>query len=579
MAQSRGVTGLQDTESAPRDYVAIALEFAQQAIDDTEQVRNCNRVRQACERFMHDLERAMDPGCLFYFDPWHAEDACGFIEKLPHVEGKWDTDHIVLHPAQVLFVVQLFGFRMHRTGGRRFTSALYCTARKSGKSTLGAGIELYCECCEDEPGAQLLSAATTFPQASIVFNTAKRMVEMTHDLQEAFGLDVWAKSITRHEVGSSFKPIHSKASTQDGLNPSHVVLDEIHAHKTPDLLNVLTSAAGARDNPLWLYLTTEGYTNAGPWSDIRGFVTRMLDGVFGYDADHFLALFFAVDAGDGDFQEDAWVKANPLIEDNPKLLDAIRKEAVEAKQMPSKLAEFRIKRLNRPAATAEGWINLEKWAACDAAAKLDELKDVPCYGGLDLSSTTDLTALRLVWIVEGIVYTHGWNWAPERAVSYRTERGTVPYSKWVQSGHITMTDGDTVDYNAVEAKVLEVCEQFNVQHIGYDRWNASQLVNNLVEHEVPLVEFVQGPKSYHPAMQALEMAYIAGRVAHGGDPVLHWAASNIVARRDVNMNMAPDKRRSADKIDSMVALLMAMGLATDPPEAEQPKEYQLLFVG
>src|SRR5690606_24358588 len=239
--------------------------------------------------------------------------------------------------------------------------------------TLAAAILLYCQCCENEEGAQVIAAATTFPQASIIFGVAKRMVEKTPDLRDEFGLQTFSKSIARLETGASFKPIHAKASTQDGLNPSHVGLDEIHAHKTPDLLNVLTSAAGARSNPLWLYTTTEGYTNPGPWGEIRQFATQLLDGVFGAEADHFLAVFYAVDDDDKDFDEAAWAKANPLMAANPHLLAAIRKEAIEAKAMPSKLAEFQIKRLNRPAAAANGWILLPKWKACSGAVDHEAL--------------------------------------------------------------------------------------------------------------------------------------------------------------------------------------------------------------
>lgn len=544
-----------------------AKAYAKKAIADKKGRKYGRWIRLAAQRFLDDIARAKKKACPFLFSAAYAKDACDFIEKLPHVEGVWENPNIVLHPAQVFFVVQLFGFRDRKTGGRRFTSALYATARKSGKSTLAAGILLYCFCCEEEPGAQVISAATTFPQAAIIFGVAKRMAEKTADLREAFGLECWAKAISRVETGSSFKPIHAKASTQDGLNPSHVGLDEIHAHKTADLLNVLTSAAGARSNPLWLYTTTEGYTNPGPWGEIREFAKKLLKGVFGTDADHFLALFWAVDdedknagiKGDDEFDEKCWVKANPLIDINPHLLSAIRKEAVEAKQMPSKLAEFRIKRLNRQASTAEGWVDLVKWRACSGEVDLEWLRDYPCWGGLDLSSTSDLTSFRLAWNIDGVLYTWGWCWVPESAVAYRTERGTVPYQAWVTSGALKQTEGDVVDYAVIEVDILEQVERFNVQNIAYDRWNATDLINRLVAVEVPLVEFIQGPKSYHPAMQALECAYIAGKLLHGGNPVLNWCASNIVARRDQNLNMAPDKKKSADKIDDMCALLMAVG--------------------
>lgn len=558
-------------ENQPRDYVQIAKDYAQRAIADKHGKQHGKLIREAAKRFLDDLKRANKKnGAPFVFDEWHANDACDFIEKLPHVEGKWDTPTIVMHDSHVFFVVQLFGFRkldgyeIENWGyfrPRRFTSALFAVARKNAKSTLSSAILLYCECCEPEEGAQVISAATTFPQASIIFNTAKRMVEKTPDLQEAFGLELWAKSISRFETGASFKPIHAKASTQDGLNPSHVGLDEIHAHKTPDLLNVLTSAAGARGNPLWLYTTTEGYTNPGPWAEIRMFAKKLLGGMFKHEADHFLAVFYAVDDKDDEFDESCWIKANPLMDANPHLLTAIRSEAIEAKQMPSKMAEFRIKRLNRPASIADGWIDLGKWQKCSGAVDLDWLADYPCWGGLDLASTTDIAAFRLVWRVEDKLYTHGWRWTPESAVKQRTERGTVPYGSWVEQGLLKQTEGDVTDYAVIEADIMAAVERFNVQEIGFDAWNASDLVNRLVEQEVPMKQFIQGTKSYHPAMQALERAYISQKLAHGGDPLLNWCASNVVSRRDQNMNMAPDKKRSADKIDDMVALLMAVGIS------------------
>lgn len=562
------------TASGARDYVRIATAYARDAAADKGGKRYGRLIRLGAQRFLDDLKRAKAKGAPFRFDEWHARDVCDFIEKLPHVEGKWDKPEIVLHPSHIFFLVQLFGFRKvadpevlpdgSKFYPRRFTSALFAVARKNAKSTLAAAVLLYCECCEPEEGAQVISAATTFPQASIIFNVAKRMAEKTTELREAFGLELFAKSIARFETGASFKPIHAKASTQDGLNPSHVGLDEIHAHKTPDLLNVLTSAAGARSNPLFLYTTTEGYLNPGPWGEIRQFAKQLLAGVFGDTADHFLALFFAVDDADDDFDESKWVKANPLIDVNPNLLVALRKEAAEAKAMPSKLAEFQIKRLNRPAAAANSWILIPRWNACDGPVDLEALRDVPCWAGLDLASTRDLTSLRLVWRVDDQLLTWGRRWVPEAAVASRTERGTVPYAGWVAAGYVEQTPGDVTDYAVVEAALLEVRDTFNLQAVAFDRWNATEMVSRLVAADVPMVEFVQGPKSYHPAMQELERKYIPGKLAHGGDPVLSWCAANLVPRRDVNLNMAPDKRRSADKIDDMTALLMAVGVSLTP---------------
>lgn len=560
---------------APSDYVDVAMAYATEAAANKGK-RFGRLIQLAAKRFLKDLKRAQKKGAPFYFSREHANHVCGWIELLPHVEGKWETPEIKLHASHVWFLVQLFGFRKP-DGNRRFTSALFAVARKNAKSTLAAAILLYCECCENEEGAQIISAATTFSQASIIFNVAKRMVEKTPDLREQYGLETWAKSISRMEIGASFKPVHAKASTQDGLNPSHVGLDEIHAHKTPDLLNVLQSAAGARGNPLWLFTTTEGYTNPGPWAEIRQFAKQLLEGVFGDTADHYLVLFFAVDKDDRDFDESAWFKANPLMDVNPQLLTAIRKEAVEAKAMPSKLAEFQIKRLNRPASQANGFILLPKWNKCAGVVDLEELRDVPCWGGLDLASTTDLTSMRLVWRVEDRILTWGRRWVPAEAVRIRGERGTVPYQGWVTAGHMEQTDGEVTDYAVIEQAVLDVNERFNLQAMAFDRWNATEMVSRLVTANVPMVEFIQGTKSYHPAVRELEMAYVAGRLVHTGDPVLSWCASNLVIRRDQNLNMAPDKRKSPEKIDDITALLMAIGISIPKP-VEEPESQPVVLM-
>lgn len=553
--------------SPVRDYVGIATAYAEEAVADKKGRKLGKWVRLAAKRFLADLKRAKRKRPPFLFDEWHACDPCDFIEKLPHVEGKWARPEIELHRSHVFFVVQLFGFR-NLDGSRRFTSALFAVARKNAKSTLAAAILLYCQCCEEEEGAQIISAATTGSQARIIFNVAKRMTEKTPDLQEAFGLACWANSISRVETGASFKPINAKASTQDGLNPSHVGLDEIHAHKSADLLNVLTSAAGARSNPLWLYTTTEGYTNPGPWGEIRQFAKQVLQGILGDSADHFLVVFYAVDEDDDEFDESAWPKANPLMDANPHLLKAIRKEAVEARQMPSKLAEFKIKRLNRPASSATGWVDLTKWQKGGGAVDLDWLAGHPCWAGLDLASNLDLTSWRLVWKVDEIYYTWGRRFVPEDAVRARTERGVVPYAGWVAAGLIEVTEGEVTDYQVVETRMREDIARFNPLVIGFDKWNAQEITQRLLAEGHPLVEFGQTTKNYHPAMQELERAYVSKKIVHGNDPVLNWCASNLIAVKDGNLNQKPDKKRSPDKIDDMVSLLMAIGLSITPEESQ-----------
>lgn len=566
--------------AAPPDFVAVAKAYAKKAADPKNGKRFGIWMRFAAQRFIDDLKRCEQPNAPFYFDEWHATDVCDFAEKLPHVEGTWATPTIVLHESHVFFLVNLFGFRK-QDGTRRFTTALFAIARKNAKSTLASIIGLYCQNCEGENGPQAISGATTGSQARIVFGVAKKMVERTEDLREEFGLEAFANSIASFKNGGSFKPINAKASTQDGLNPSCTILDEIHAHKNHDLLNVLKSAAGARRNPLFLYLTTEGYSNPGPWQEEREFAKKVLRGLI--EADHYLAVYYAVDEKDedlgteedDDFDEDAWRKANPLMDVNPLLLAEIQKLAVEAREKPGTHSEFKIKRLNRPSSVSHGWINLTKWRACKAPIDLEFLRKRPCHGGLDLASTTDLCAFRLVWDIDGWYHTVGWRWVPSAAVRRRTARGLVPYAGWVLKGYLIESGDEAIDYAPIEKQIIEVNETFNLVSVGYDGWNASQPVQHLSAAGVKMEQFIQGPKSYHPAMQALEVAYLNGRLAHGNDPVLNWNASNIVARKDANLNQAPDKKRAAEKIDDMCALLMAVGRSITEREAEP--EYQVFI--
>jgi phage terminase large subunit-like protein len=504
----------------------------------------------------------------------------------------------VLHPAHVFFVVNVFGFRMP-DGTRRFTSALLSIARKNAKSTLAAAILLYCFCCEDEPGMQVISAATTGSQARVVWNIAKKMVEKTHDLQSEFSITAYANAIANLGAGGSFKPINAKASTQDGLNPSHTVLDEVHAHKTHDLLNVLQSAAGARASPLWLYTTTEGYETPGPWPEMRAFAQQVLSGMV--EANHFFALIFSLDEqvgkegdpdyrpADDDFDESKWPKANPLMSVNPILAREIRKAAIDAKQMPGRHAEFKTKRLNRAAAAANTWLNIEKWKLCAAPFDLAAMEGKECWAGLDGAATTDIMSIRFVWRVSGVVYTWARRWVPEDAVKQRTERGTVPYSGWVSAGLITQLPGHTLDYALIQQEIVTLVRRFKPRKVAYDSWNLRDLINRL-QGEFPQTmdregkpqsifeEFRQGPRSFNPAMKETERMYLKGELRHGGDAVLNWCASNVVPRYDENMNVSPDRKRSADKVDDAVALFMAVGAMVALNQIAPPRKFQMVFV-
>lgn len=555
------------------DYVAIARGYARAASLDKNRHRFGKWIRLAARRYLADLKRAEQPNAPFYFSEWHANDVCDFCEKLPHVEGKWELPTIELHASDVFFLVALFGFRS-QDGTRRFSQALKCIARKNAKSTLAACIGLYCETCDDEEGPQVITAATTGAQARIVFKIAKRMAEHKDmvDFREQFNVAPFANSIACYSNGGEFKPINSKASTQDGLNPSCNILDEIHAHKSHDLLNVLRSAAGARKSPLFLYTTTEGYESEGPWPELRHFAEQVLEGVV--EADHFFCVIYALDdeerdsndkiirLADEDFDESKWIKANPLMEVNPILMRELRKEAIEAKQMPGRHAEFKIKRLNRREAAQGRWINLPKWKACNAPVDIERMRGMTCYAGLDLASVNDLAAFRLVFPLENDCWaTYGWRFVTSAALKRRKDKGLVPYHHWIQSGHLIEAGDDVLDYNIIHATILQADRDFDLIKCAYDLWNSAQLAKRCTDDGIVMEPFIQGPKSYHPAMKEVERAYTSRKLAHGNDPVLNWCMSNVVARLDVNMNQAPDKKRAVEKIDDACALFMGVGAA------------------
>lgn len=507
--------------------------------------------RQACERFLRDLERDD-----FRFDADKVQHVCEFAELLPHVEGKWASDTIVLHDIQVFTLANLFGFRDAKTGLRRFTSCLYATARKQGKSTLAAIIMLYCMCYEDEPGALLISAATTGDQARIIWAVAKRMIERCEMLRTALGLSLWRNTIEIKSEHRVFKPINAKASTQDGLNPSHVVCDEVHAHKTGDLINVLQSAAGARPNPLFLFTTTEGYPSPGPWGEMREFVKRVLRGVV--VADHFLIIFCAIDEDDDEFDESCWIKASPLLDVLPAMLGVLRREAAEAKQMPGKLAEFRIKRLNRQSSTARGWIDMHRWRKCNQTVPDVELIGRDCAFGIDLGQSRDLSAKCALWALsDGRFHARLRYFIPKDAADRRKNAAAVPMGAWIDGGLVIVAGEHIVHMPTVDAQIIADCHESAPLVVAYDPWNAAQTISNVEAEGFNVMPCAPVPKNFHPAMRQLEDWYVHEQICFGDDPVLNWAAGNITASLDKLGHMSPDRQKSADKIDPIVALLIA----------------------
>lgn len=545
------------TEHA-RNYAQIAWKFAREAADDRKGKKHCKWVHLAARRHLRDLRQPRRWG--YYFDPWHANDICDFAEKFPHVEGSWDTETIHLEPAQIFILCCVFGWRRVSDGGRRFSKVYIEMARKGAKSTMSAIVALYCLTCDGEVGPQVIVAATTGEQAQKVFLPAFRMVGKQREFREAFGAERWGseqwpRSITAENSGGFIQPINAKSSTQDGWNPHCGILDELHAHKTRGLYDVIASAFGARQNPLMWIITTAGYNVEGVCYEQHKQVKKVLQQVV--ELDHYFGIIFTLDDEDDEFDETKWIKANPLLGITPTW-SSMRSYASEAKSSPDTRGEFLTKRLNRWTSAKNSFLNIEHWKRCDGPVDLETLTEVPCFGGLDLASTTDIAAFVLTWMVEERLKVWARFWLPENTVWPRTERGNVPYQRWVEEGHLKTTPGSVIDYDYIQRDIEAALDEFDIRSIGFDPWNATQIVNNLLEQGAPMVQVRQGGQSLNPPMRELERLNTARMIDHGGNPVLTWMASNLVARRDVNNNLAPDKKHSEEKIDGVVALLNAM---------------------
>lgn len=575
-----------------RNFAEIALDYAKAAAGDKAQKRHCKWVRLAAQRHLDDLKKSKTAAFGYYFDPWHANDVCDVIEKLPHIEGNWckcphaeDGVHldrcgkIDLEPAQVFILTTVFGWRRKKTGLRRFTMVYEEVARKNAKSTKTAGVSLYCLACEDEVGPQVLTVATTFDQAKKVFHPAKRMVEKTPDLQEAFALIPWAKSIECKENGGYMQPLHAKSKSQDGHNPHLVTLDEFHAHKDRALFNVMRSAFGARKQPLMWAITTAGSDINGPCYEERSFATKVLEGTI--VADHYFAIIFTLDRaedygdgrkkGDDPFDERYWCKANPLLGAAVQI-DELRQYAIEAKENPAAEGEFKTKRLNIWIGALSAWLNVTQWNACgDTGLTLDDFVGLDCYIGADLSNVDDLSALVLAAEdADGRLLVMPWFYVPKKRLESQdssVKQITDLYKRWVKDGHLIATEGDFIDHNVIEAQIREIIEKLAPWKATFDQWNSGLAMASRLNEDYPpedpfAMQLGKNARNYTDPAKVIEARVKSGpdRLRHNGNPVFAWMVGNAVVDRRVDGSILPKKEtpNSANKIDGVDAMINAI---------------------
>lgn len=545
-----------------RDYSAIAKKWARAVVAG--RIVQGKFAKLACQRHLDDLKRK---DWDYRFDRWHADDVCDFIEKLPHVEGVWATPTIHLEPPQIFILVVVFGWRRKVDGLRRFSSVYIEMARKGAKSTLTAGVSLYCLCCENEPGAQVIIGATTGEQAQKVFGPAKKMVEKTAALREAFGLQAWSRSITCADNDGFIQPINSKGKTQDGWNPHLGVLDELHAHQDRALFDVVSSAFGARDNPLRWVITTAGFNTNGVCYEQRTYVAKVLEGIL--RAEHYFGIIFTIDEGDDPFNPKVWIKANPMLGVTPKVA-SLANDAADAKASPQAEGEFKTKKLNVWLNAASAWLSGPQWKVCaDPTLDWADFDGLDCWIGGDLADKDDITALALTaFDLEGRLLIKTVFWLPEAVMSDR--RKAEMYAPWVRGADpaLLLTPGDWVDHNAVEDQVRAWIERYAVRKVTFDQFAAAQamavrLNEDLGSGDEPLAQVLHKKASSvtDPARE-LEARVKGGpaRLRHDDNPVMNWMASNVVVarRRDETILPIKESQMSPNKIDGIDAVVNAI---------------------
>lgn len=516
----------------------------------------CKWVRLAVQRHLRDLECGHERGLRF--DEEAASRVIKFFGFLKHSKGEWAGQVVRLEPWQQFILWMLFGWK-GADGTRRFRTAYEEIARKNGKSTKAAGVGLYLFDADKEPGAEVYTAATKRDQARITHSEATRMVKKSAALKKRIA--IYKDNLHNEATASKFEPVGRDADSLDGLNIHGAIVDELHAHKTRDLWDVLETATGARRQPLMYAITTAGYNRQTICYELHDYTRKVLEGII--EDDSFFGIIFTLDEGDDWEDERNWVKANPNLGVSVKL-DDLRRKAAKAKKMPSALNAFLRLHMNVWTQAETKWVNQEKWTACGAAVEAEALLGWACYGGLDLSSTIDITAFILVFPPQkkGDKYVVLCRfWVPETAMHERSKRDRVPYDAWVREGYIEATPGDVIDYDFIVAEILELAERYDLKEIAFDRWGASKMIQELQEVELKVAQFGQGFASMSGPMKELERLIAAGELAHGNNPVLRWMADNLVARQDPAGNIKPDKAKSIEKIDGMVALIMALARA------------------
>lgn len=495
------------------------------------------------------------------YDKSAADYAVAFIENLCHTKGTWAGKPFELIDWQEQIIRDLFG-TLKPNGYRQFNTAYIEIPKKQGKSELAAAVALLLTCSDGEERAEVYGCAADRQQAAIVFDVAADMVRMCPALSKRVKILASQKRLIYTPTNSFYQVLSAEAYSKHGFNIHGVVFDELHTQPNRKLFDVMTKGSGdARMQPLCFLITTAGTDTHSICYETH---QKAKDIIEGRKIDPtFYPVIYGADESDDWTDPKVWKKANPSL-DITVGIDKVKAACESAKQNPGEENAFRQLRLNQWVKQAVRWMPMEKWDNCAFAVDEDELEGRVCYGGLDLSSTTDITAFVLAFPPlddEDKYIILPYFWIPEDNLTLRVNRDHVPYDVWERQGYLQTTEGNVVHYGFIEKFIEKLGERFNIREIAFDRWGAVQMVQNLEGMGFTVVPFGQGFKDMSPPTKELMKLVLEQKIAHGGHPVLRWNMDNIYIRTDPAGNIKADKEKSTEKIDGAVATIMALDRA------------------
>ena len=496
-----------------------------------------------------------------HYDKDAADYAVMFIESLCHTKGTWAGKPFELIDWQEQIIRDLFGI-LKPNGYRQFNTAYVEIPKKMGKSELAAAVALLLTCGDGEERAEVYGCAADRQQAAIVFDVAADMVRMCPALSRRVKILASQKRIIYKPTNSFYQVLSAEAYSKHGFNIHGVVFDELHTQPNRKLFDVMTKGSGdARMQPLYFLITTAGTDTHSICYETHQKAKDILEG---RKIDPtFYPVIYGADESEDWTDPKVWRKANPSLGITVGI-DKVRAACESARQNPGEENAFRQLRLNQWVKQAVRWMPMEKWDACAFAVNEDDLEGRVCYGGLDLSSTTDISAFVLVFPPtdeDDRYVVLPYFWIPEDSMDLRVRRDHVPYEVWERQGYLMTTEGNVVHYGYIEKFIERLGEKFNIREIAFDRWGAIQMVQNLEGMGFTVVPFGQGFKDMSPPTKELMKLVLEKRIAHGGHPVLRWMMDNIYIRTDPAGNIKADKERSTEKIDGAVATIMALDRA------------------